>query len=97
MTARDPREVLDLALRAVLDAGNRPPCAGEDIERWTSDEPAERAHATQLCQRCPVIRECAAAADSSDENFGVWGGRDRTRYDDTTEIRSCERKSHRDR
>jgi hypothetical protein len=43
---------------------------------WLSEREAERAEACKLCRGCPVILECAAAADERDERFGVWSGRD---------------------
>lgn len=66
---------LQAALAALLEAGDRPPCAGQDA--WTSDDRDERDIAARLCRPCPLIPECQAAADSSDEAFGVWAARDR--------------------
>ena len=60
--------------RRIIDAD--PPCRGD--YRWTSDDPAERAVAAELCAGCPRIEQCRAFAAENREEFAVWGGRDFT-------------------
>lgn len=41
------------------------------------DEPygrSERAIAVTACRRCPIRRECAEYAITTNQRFGVWGG-----------------------
>lgn len=41
------------------------------------DEPfgrSERAIAVSACKRCPIKRECAEYAITTNQRFGVWGG-----------------------
>jgi len=73
-------EVLGQALLEVADQGRATPCQGRRRDRWTSDDAADRAWAASVCVTlaCPVLEECAAAADEHDEKFGVFGGTDRT-------------------
>lgn len=35
---------------------------------------AREAFAVELCQQCPVIKECREHALSFPESYGVWGG-----------------------
>jgi hypothetical protein len=74
MTAQDR---LTLALRHLLDTGTVPPCALQP-DLWTSEDASDRAEAARRChsQRCPVIDQCADAADEGDEIY-VWAGVDR--------------------
>lgn len=70
---------LDRALRQLATAGRYPPCAAPSAGGlWLAEDRAVRAVAARLCTSCPVVAECAAAADSREETFGVWGGVDRT-------------------
>lgn len=71
-----PHDRLALALAGLLAEGERPPCCGSGA--WVSEDRDERAVAARLCARCSLIAECAAAADSTKERFGVWAGVDRT-------------------
>ena len=34
------------------------------------------AEARRICRKCPVRRQCAAAAKANGETWGVWGGND---------------------
>lgn len=78
MTARDR---LDGALVNLAAAGRRPVCGEPWSEAlWTSDDADDRAEAARLCQRCPLLAPCAAAAEEADERHNVWGGRDYTRH-----------------
>ena len=72
-------EALTRALVSLAAHGRRPRC-GEPggHELWLSDDATERAQAATWCAGCPVLVECAAAADEHDERFGVFGGVDRT-------------------
>jgi hypothetical protein len=38
-----------------------------------------RAVAVRWCEPCPVIAECGEAAKWLRTDFGVWGGKDRTK------------------
>jgi hypothetical protein len=69
-------EALDDALLRMAENGQAPPCFG--LPGFTSDDPLERAIAAPICQTCPLLDLCTAAADERDESFGVWGGTDRT-------------------
>ena len=73
MSGRDARD------RALLDLaadGRRPRCGEpEDHLWWTSEKPDERARAAGLCGGCPVLRQCADAAEDEGEIF-VWAGVD---------------------
>jgi len=76
MTAAEQltRILLDLATE-----GRRPRCAEPGgHEMWCSDDATDRAQAASWCAGCPVLAECAAAADEHGEKFGVFGGTDRT-------------------
>lgn len=70
-------EALSLAPADALEAGLRIPCA-EGGDGWISDDAAERADAAGRCDGCPCLTECAEAADSTVEKFGVWGRVDRS-------------------
>ena len=72
-----PGEHLSLALAALAERRRTTPCAA-DPGPWLSDDPRHRAEAATRCIPCPVLLECAAAADDALVRFGVWGGRDRT-------------------
>lgn len=65
-----PTAVLDLA------AGSSPdlPCRQHDPDLWFSQAPAGLERAKLLCARCPIRRECLAAAVERAEPWGVWGG-----------------------
>lgn len=67
LTARDD---LDRALLDLAANGRRPRC-GEpaDHHMWTSDDHDERARAAELCRGCPVLRQCAEAAEEAREIF----------------------------
>lgn len=71
------REALDRALLDLAADGRRPRC-GEPATHhlWTSEKADERARAAALCVGCPVLRQCAHAAEEEHELF-VWGGVDR--------------------
>lgn len=55
-----------------------PPVCSDDSEMWTSDDALERQQAAQLCISCPLLDPCRAFAITNREEFGTWGGRDRT-------------------
>ncbi len=74
-------EQLTLALADLADRGEPTPCqSSRRRDRWTSDDAEEREWAASVCLilGCPVLEQCAAAADERDERHHVWGGRDRT-------------------
>lgn len=67
------RQLIDLAAN-----GGRPRCGDPGDDRWTSDDPTDRAEAAALCAGCLVLDACRAAADEADERWHVWAGVDRT-------------------
>ena len=73
MTAR---ETLAARLAELAEQGVLPVCAGRDA--WISEDADQRDLAALLCLGCPVITECADAADETREAFGTWAGVDRT-------------------
>lgn len=76
MTAR---EDLTAALVALLDDDDRPPCCWPDVGPWwISEDRTDRARAAEHCHGCAILDRCHAAAEETDERFGVWAGRDRT-------------------
>jgi Transcription factor WhiB len=76
MTATDG---LNRALSSLAAAGDRPRCADPITrELWTAELAAHRAIAVKWCKRCPVLVLCRQAAEERDEQFGVWGGVDRS-------------------
>lgn len=73
MTAR---QQLDMALLDMGANNRRTRCAEPaDHAWWTSDLDAERAAAARLCQGCPVLQLCGAAAEEDAEIF-VYAGVD---------------------
>lgn len=73
-------EQLTHALLDLADQGRATPCQGRRRDRWTSDDATDRAWAASVCSTlgCPVLEQCAAAADEQGERHHVWGGRDHT-------------------
>lgn len=70
---------LPLALRAALEAGQRPPCCHPAYgPAWTSEKASERAEAAVACAPCPILDTCRDAAERGREVFGVWAGIDRS-------------------
>jgi hypothetical protein len=72
-----PPQRLRLALAEMVEQGELPPCS-DGSGRWVSEDRDARATAAADCAGCALLSPCGAAADDIDENFGVWGGRDRT-------------------
>lgn len=70
---------LDYALRDLADCGQQPPCA-YDPEAWFEGSPEDRAHAAELCRRCPLLDLCAAVVAELPARLriGVWAGVDYT-------------------
>lgn len=66
-------------LAALLSQTDEVPCTGADASLWTSEIAAERALAASRCTSCPVIGECAEAADEQRERWFVYAGIDRSR------------------
>lgn len=46
----------------------------EDSHLLSIDHHAERKLALEICNRCPVKKECADYALTASEPFGIWGG-----------------------
>lgn len=72
------QEALSAALAALPPADKATPCQRRHRARWTSDDLDEREWAASHCQSCPVLAECAAAAEENREVLHVFGGVDRT-------------------
>lgn len=56
-------------------------CLDHDPELWFPPPGAVRdaqKFAKRVCGDCPVIDECAAAADNLKIQHGIWGGKNRT-------------------
>ncbi|GAB3758775.1 hypothetical protein GCM10027599_26620 [Yimella radicis] len=70
-------EALTCALARLTDAGTLPRCGEPGAhELWLSEDAEDRAQAARWCAGCPVLAECAAAADELKACFGVWAARD---------------------
>lgn len=64
------------------------PCH-ENPERWTSDDPDERAEAKDIClTSCDFVRECRQLRRSLRARWGIWGGEEASRR--KTGRRSCQ-------
>ena len=50
------------------------PCQGGDADLWFSEKRVDMERAKAICARCPIRRECLAAALQRHEPWGVWGG-----------------------
>lgn len=67
-------------------------CADESINFFPEEEDSEEpylttiAKAKQLCQSCPVRRECLDLALTNQERFGIWGGLDEKQMRNTLNI-----------
>ena len=68
---------LDGALLRLTESGRSTPCQ-HDPEPWHADDKPTRDEAATACTFCPVRRQCSMYADAQREDFGVWGGTDRT-------------------
>jgi WhiB family redox-sensing transcriptional regulator len=77
MSARDDL-ANELARRHALPA-RRLPCQTGDPERFFEGTADDLLAAAGECRPCPVIDLCGAAADESDEKWGVYGGAIRDR------------------
>lgn len=48
---------------------------GDDSELWFPLQGGDNGRSAKfICQRCPVIKECAQVALDGDEHFGIWAG-----------------------
>lgn len=74
-----PHRALTDALDALRAAGERTPCQTRP-DPFVSDHATERADAAETCRAaCALAETCRAYTDAAGEQWGVWGGRDRTR------------------
>ncbi len=66
------------ALAALQDGLSRhvTPCQRAP-ELWTDGTAEDAVLAAEMCQRCPVLRECGDYAKAARERWHVWGGKDR--------------------
>ncbi|MGC4949340.1 WhiB family transcriptional regulator [Streptomyces sp. DT224] len=62
---------------------------GERVQARRRREEAARA----ICQRCPVIDPCRLFAMTTDQRFGVWGGRTEAERRSTTTPSSSARRA----
>ena len=62
-----------------------------DPELWFSDSPSERQKASEFCQGCWFKDECEVLGTV--EEFGVWGGVDRT-HSEVPKIKTCRSGKH---
>jgi Transcription factor WhiB len=76
-TGREWRTLASALLETTL-AGVNPPCRGPQADLWTAETASSRSIAAKLCRGCPVLAECARAAEAVDEQWHVWAGIDRT-------------------
>ncbi|ADG98799.1 transcription factor WhiB [Segniliparus rotundus DSM 44985] len=75
----EPREALKrtvgaLPLPAPPEWTEHALCAQVGGDAWFPEPGDSAPKARQICQQCPVKRECLAWAVANDERDGVWGG-----------------------
>jgi hypothetical protein len=69
------RYELTLALLTTIERGMLPHCADHSTRHlWTSEDPGDRALASEMCGGCPVLRPCFVAAAKSGATHSVYGG-----------------------
>lgn len=51
---------------------------GTDPDLWFSDHPTDRTRAKQLCAGCPLLDPCRTYGLDTDQQWGIWGGLDRS-------------------
>ena len=78
IAAANASERLTKAIDHLAHLGMRHHCADSDL--WTSEHAEDRAEAIKLCRGCPILKICDETASIRREPFGVWGGRERTRF-----------------
>jgi hypothetical protein len=77
--ARLASDALTLALLNMAAKGERTHCSDPTSHHlWLSEHEAERAVAVMLCDHRPVLTACRDTAELRQENWGVWGGVDRS-------------------
>ena len=59
------------------DWSHRAACSSYDPELWWVEDPNDLARkiALEVCDSCPVIRDCLQHALSKPERDGIWGGK----------------------
>jgi WhiB family transcriptional regulator, redox-sensing transcriptional regulator len=62
--------------KAINEAATTIPCQETDPEAWFADKGDWWAvhRSRELCNLCPVKRQCAEYAIVNNELYGVWGG-----------------------
>ena len=66
------------ALDSLADEGRQTLCQ-QWPDQWAADAtPTARREAAEACGYCPALALCAAYAEAANENYGVWGGIDRS-------------------
>ena len=71
----EPASTEYMALAKALITGPAPICQGDN--RFSSEQPKQRAQVLNLCKRCQYQPLCKSAGRS--EKAGIWGGVDKTR------------------
>jgi hypothetical protein len=74
------REGIEVTLRAMRQFADRGVAVWSLRESWTT-EPGDQlglARAKRICGDCQVRAECLEYALERDEEYGVWGGLNRT-------------------
>lgn len=65
---------MSISALEIGEDAERLPCRREDPELFFAESPSDVELAKSLCQTCPVLAECLAAALERKEPWGVWGG-----------------------
>lgn len=73
---RQAREKFDILMDAIDAAPVIPPCQNTDPDLWFSTDESRTKYilARNLCNRCPVRRQCLEYALANEEQFGMFGG-----------------------
>lgn len=78
MIQGDLLKVLRQVAESELDWQSEALCAQTDPEAFFPDLHAQARQAIRVCQKCPVIKQCHNYAVVTQQEHGVWGGKDFT-------------------
>jgi hypothetical protein len=59
----------------VRTPSDAPPNTAHTSDLWFSEDKNDQIQARLLCMQCPIATECAAAASSTHEPHGIYGGK----------------------